>query len=173
MLNGTVENLTHEVFELEVELNQMNITFEGLVSNVETVEEAIAALQVSDEYQDVELIDLNTRLSQLELDATVAFHVVLDSYSSVPEESILVFNGVNVNIENGYWTESGIFTVPSGGAGLYYFYANLMFNPDFNIRHNGLHVCDITEVNSGSADFGISSCGAVMVVEEGKLFQHC
>ena len=66
--------------------------------------------------------------------------------------------------------------MPSGGAGLYYSYAHLIFhsdeNSDFNIRHNGLHVYDITEVNIGSADLGMSSCGAVMVVEEGKLFKH-
>ena len=177
LLNGTVENITHDVTELEVELNRMNMTVEGLVSNVATAEEAITALHQSDEDQDVQLTDLDTRLSQLELDDTVAFHVVLVSYSSVPEESVLVFSAVNVNIGNGYSTESGIFTVPSGCAGLYYFYAHLMFNPDessnFNIRHNGLHVCDITEVNSGSTDFGMSSCGAVMVVEEGKLFKHC
>ena len=176
LLNGTVESITHDVTELEVELNRLNITVEGLLSNVGTVEEDIAVLQQSDEDQEVELFDLDTRLSQLELDDTVAFHIVQDSYSSVPEESILVFNGVNVNIGNGYSTASRTFTVPSCGAGLYYFYAHLIFysdeNSDFNIRYNGLHVCDITELNSGSADLGMSSCGAVMVVEEGKLFKH-
>ena len=65
-----------------------------------------------------------------------------------------------------------MFTVPPGGGGLYYFYAHLQFYPDetgiFNIRHNGRHVCDIYEQNDGSGDWGMSSCGAVMVVEEGN-----
>ena len=79
LLNGTVESITHDVTELDVELNRMNMTVEGLLSNVATVEEDIAVLQQSDEDLDVELFDLDTRLSQLELDDTVAFHVVLDS----------------------------------------------------------------------------------------------
>ena len=54
------------------------------------------------------MVDLDTRWSQLELDNTLAFHVVLASYSSLPEESVLIFDEVNINIGNGYDATSGI-----------------------------------------------------------------
>ena len=130
-LNGTVENITLDVNEIEAQLTRMNVTEEDLVGDVTGAEEAIVALQQSDE---------DSRLSQMELANTFAFHVVLESYSSVPPENVLIFNGVNVNLGNAYSATSGIFTVPPGGGDLYYFYAHLHFYPDesgtFNIRHN-------------------------------------
>ena len=139
-LNGTVENITKEVNEIEAQLNRMNATVEGLVGDVTVAEEVIAVLQQSDEDQDADLLDLDTRLSQLELDNTLAFHAVLESYSTIPHDSVVIFNGFNVNLGNGYDATSGVFTVSPGG-GLYYFYAHLQVYPDetgiFNIRHNG------------------------------------
>ena len=167
-LNGTVENISLEVNEIEAQLTQINVTVEDLVGDVTGAEEAIVALQQSDEDHEADLVDLYSRLSQMELANTFVFHVVLESYSSVPPENVLIFNGVNVNLGNAYNATSGIFTVPPGGGGLYYFYAHLHFYPDesgmFNIRHNGRHMCDMYVVRHDSVSF-ISTKLRVPLVE--------
>ena len=117
------------------------------------------------------LNDLDDRISRLELDGTFAFHAALVSYSSIPTEAPVIFNGVNVNLGDGYDSTTGIFTAPPGGAGLYYFYTHLLFlaneYSNFIIRHNGADLCDAFEDND-NGDHGMSSCGAAVVLEEGK-----
>ena len=79
----------------------------------------------------------------LELDGTFAFHA---SYSSIPDETPVIFDEVNVNLGNGYSSNTGLFTVITGGAGLYFFYTHLLYYPNensnFPIRHNGFDLCD-------------------------------
>ena len=100
------------------------------------------------------------------------FHAVLASYSSIPEDTPAIFDEVNVNLGNGYSPTTGLFTVPSGGAGLYYFYTYLLYYPNensnFPIRHNGFDLCD-TYADGDSGDCDMTSCGAVVVLEEGRL----
>ena len=141
LLNGTDEDVINILNEHEAEINSLNITTEYLRVDVTNVEGTIVTLQQSDEEQEVELStldervtvleslngtngdvedalnDLDERVFELELDGTFAFHAVLASYSSIPEDTPAIFDEVNVNLGNGYSPTTGLFTVPSGGAG--------------------------------------------------------
>ena len=118
------------------------------------------------------LNDLDDRVSELELDGTFAFHAVRASYCSIPDETPAIFDEVNVNLGSGYSPPTGLFTVPSGGAGLYFFYTHLLYYPNensnFPIRHNDFDLYD-TYADGGSGDWDMTSCGAVVVLEEGRL----
>ena len=62
--------------------------------------------------------------------------------------------------------------MPSGGAGLYFFYTNFYADDskvtDFVIRVNGAELCNAkADMDGASADNGIPSCGAVIVLAEG------
>ena len=146
------------------------MTTEGLRVDVTNIEETIVTLQQSDEEQEVELSNLNERVteleslngtngdvedalndldervSELELDGTFAFHAVLASYFSMPVGTPAIFDEVNVNLGDGYSSTTGLFTVITGGAGLYFFYTHLLYYPNensnFPIRHNGFDICD-------------------------------
>ena len=68
----------------------MNIIVDGLVSNLAIAEEAIAALQQSDEDQDAELVDLDT--------VTVAIFTLFNIENEVRVSSAIVkvwFSAVN------------------------------------------------------------------------------
>ena len=116
--------------------------------------------------------DLDSRLSELEIQGTVGFHAVLGDYTSIPLGSVVVFPIVNVNLGNGYNGETGEFFTPVGGAGLYFFYAHFQVQQgeraQMDIRVNGSRICQMAE-NDGSANgYPGSSCGAAVVLEEGK-----
>ena len=196
-LNGTDEDVINILNEHEAEINVLNMTVEGILVDVTNVEETIVTLQQSDEEQgtaindldirvtdleslngtsgDVEdaLNDLDERISRLEFDGTFAFHAALVSYSSIPERTPVIFDNVVENLGNGYDSTTGLFTVPPGAAGLYFFYSHLLIWFDeytyFDIMLNGERVCELFEDNSGSSDYAMTSCGAVAVLEEGKL----
>ena len=200
LLNGTDEEVVSILIEHEAEINSLNMTTEGLRVDITNTEETIVTLQQSDEDQEVELSnldervtdlesqngtngdvedalnDLDERLSELEVDGTFAFHAELQSYSSIPAETPVAFDGVNFNLGDGYDETTGLFTVPPGGDGLYYFYTHLQFLPDeysnFIIRLNGDDLCDVFEDND-NGDYGMSSCGAAVVLEEGKSHSLC
>ena len=87
-----------------------------------------------------------------------------------------------------YNSSTGLFTVPSGGAGLYFlyinFYADDMKIVDFVIRVNGGQVCYARgdQNNEGGAgDNATPSCAAVTTLLEGEMsknllgnnFGHC
>ena len=195
-LNGTDEDVINILNEHEVEINVLNMTVEGIIVDVTNVAETIVTLQQSDEEQGTAINDLDTRVtdlesqngtngdvddalddldervSRLELDGTFAFHVVLANYETIPEGSPAIFDLVNVNLGNGYDSSTGLFTVPPGGAGLYYFYTHLLYYPDelsnFAIRHNGNDLCDAFADNFGEELWDMSACGAVVVLNEGE-----
>ena len=114
---------------------------------------------------------LDSRLSRLEVDGAVAFHAALGTYSSIPVDSVVVFGNVNVNLGGGYNAETGTFTTPSGGGGLYYFYVHFVLdNGEFawmNIRHNDVTVTMMTVDENGGLDNPGASCGAVIQLREG------
>ena len=114
-LGSSITDLQAFDLNLEESVISLEQTDEELETAVNKLDSCVTELEslnrTSDDVAD-ELNDLDTRLSKLELGGTVAFHVDLPSSS-----------------------------VPSGGAGLYYFYMHLEINPDeaarMYLRHNG------------------------------------
>ena len=103
----------------------------GLVATDESIQGSITDWEQTDQDLASEIDELSTtvdsldsRLSEVELDGAVAFHVYLGSYSSVPVNTIVIYD----NLGSGYDSGTGIFTVPTGGAGLYYFFAHFAFD---------------------------------------------
>ena len=138
------------------------------------LEERVDALefQMANVQEDVGTISSDTRLSKLELDGTVAFHVGFSAnHPNIPVGSTAIFDAIHINLGNGYNSDTGEFVVPAGSAGLYYFYAHYLFGAGelqyLNIRHNGNYLCKAFEDNIRSGDSGGSSCGAIVVLQEG------
>ena len=73
-----------------------------------------------------------------------------------------------------YNSTTGEFTVPAGGAGLYFFYTNFLADEqefaDFRIRLNGGQICvayaDMNNV--GVNDNGTPSCAVLAILAEGN-----
>ena len=86
---------------------------------------------------DSEVDFLDSRLSQLQVDGTFAFHAYVGSYSTVPVNTIVVYDNIIINQGNGYNSGTGVFTVPTGGAGLYYFLLTLLL---ITIEEISLHL---------------------------------
>ena len=75
-----------------------------------------------------------------------------------------------------YNPATGQFTVPSGGAGLYFFYINFFAddetNAAFTMRVNGAWLCyAYGEMNESPGDNATPSCGAVVTLAEGKFLE--
>ena len=77
------------------------------------------------------------------------------------------------NICSRYDSSTGQFTVPPGGAGLYFLYVNFFTAPlqdvDFGIRVNGQLLCSAhSDMDSANGnDRGTPSCGAVAALTDG------
>ena len=118
----------NSINDLETTDIALNDSFQGLDSNLEDLNATIEDLEATDLELATQIEDLSTRLRRLEQDGTVAFHTFLGVYTSIPDETVIVFPNINVNIGNGYDGTTGEFTVPSGGTGLYYLYAHFLFD---------------------------------------------
>ena len=158
VITGTITELTTVTDDLQTSVVSLQETDAGLMEDVAQLTEVDGTL--------------DSRLSRLEVDGAVAFHAALITYSTIPEDSIVVFNNVNVNLGGGYNTETGQFTTPSGGAGLYYFYVHVLVGLDkfawVNIRHNGVTVAMMNEDENNGGDNPAASCGAVIMIQEGN-----
>ena len=175
------------LLELETDAESVAIAIVGLdnsVNTLETVDVAlndsihgldsrVTALEAVDSEQATQLGDLDTRLVRLEQDGTVAFHAFLGVYTSIPDETVIIFPNINVNIGNGYDGSTGEFTVPSGGAGLYYLYGHFLFDRGnavtIRMQVNDGDICVAYEDGQNAPSFGGSSCGAVLALQEGSL----
>ena len=87
---------------------------------------------ILDAHEDIEAV--NEQLSKLEVNGTVAFHVFLHEYTSIPIDSTVLFGQVYTNLGTGYDVTTGVFTVPPGGDGLYYFYAHFYYQSSEFVR---------------------------------------
>ena len=65
--------------------------------------------------------DAEQKIQVLEQEETIAFHAYLGTYSSIAEDTVVIFPNIEENRGNGYDGATGEFTVPPGGAGVYYF----------------------------------------------------
>ena len=82
-------------------------------------------------------------------------------------------NSIIFDTFNRYNSETGQFTVPVGGAGLYFFYTSFFAQDeqfaDFLIRVNGTAICqaECDGNEAGTNDNGAPSCAAVTTLTEG------
>ena len=194
---GKIETIQADVTSIEESITELAATDEnllesitGLVATDESLQGSISDLEQTDQEVAGEIDDLSssvnslsnsvdsldTRLSKLEVDGAVAFHAYLGTYSSIFPGSVVVFPYVLVNLGDGYDGSTGRFTVPSGGAGLYYLYVHCMYDIGdwvyIGIRKNGAILCYATNDDLIEAqDHDASSCGAVSVLDEGESFK--
>ena len=112
--------------------------------------------------------DLDTRVINLETSAenrTIAF-ATTSVVTPIEVFDPMVFPIVEVNLGDGYNSETGQFTVPPGGAGVYFVYFFTLVSPgefaQFHIRRTGVILCsaygDHEALDSGWAP---ASCGIV------------
>ena len=165
-LNNYVHGLESRVSALE----GLNTTIVDLTKDVED-------LQVGDSDLASRIDELDSRVGRVEQDGTVAFHAFLGSYKSIPQGSVIVFPNINVKIGNDYSGATWEFTVPSGGAGLYYLYAHFLFEAGnivwIRIQVNGADLCVAFEDGLNAISYGGASCGAVVLLQEGSFTKTC
>ena len=135
VIESDVEGFEADVAAIGEELSRLEETNLRLNSSLEelteTLDQSIDALEetdaeltssILDAHEDIE--SANQRLSRLEVNGTVAFQAFLHEYTSIPISSIVIFDQVYTNLASGYDVTTGVFTVPPGGEGLYYFYSH-------------------------------------------------
>ena len=171
--------LSEELSKFNTSVTMVTENVQGLTGVTDDLLVSVSSLQETDFDLRQDIVQLtqadrtlDSRLLQLEVDGTVAFHTAFGTYSTMPINSIVVFDTVNVNLGGGYSGSTGRFTTPSGGAGLYYFYVHVSLNKTtfawINIRHNGTTVAIMREDETGSRDYPSGSCGAVIMMQEGN-----
>ena len=69
----------------------------------------------------------------------VAFHAryIDSSVGTLANGNYVIFQSTDTNEGNGYDNTNGIFTVPTGAGGVYYFYSRLMFDKDSSNSTDG------------------------------------
>ena len=113
---------------------------------------------------------------QIEHNDVIAFHAYDISLPIAPG-SPMIFPSVDVNLGDGYNSETGEFTVPSGGAGVYFFYFYTLVEDglftDFCVDSVGVsQICRaIGDLDILGYDQPTATCGAVYAVNEGKVFR--
>ena len=150
-LGRGVATLEENVNSLDASNAQLNVSVTELQTVVLNLDETITSLEETTEGLNVEVDDLDSRVSDLEasvgnetLEATIAFnsHSVI---TPITEDSIMVFPEEDVNLENGYNSETGEFTVPLGCAGVYFLYFYTLIDPgefgQFYVAQNGNTLC--------------------------------
>ena len=159
-------------------LEELNITVEVLAADVESLRqndtelrEELETLAGNVESLNASIMDVEQRIQVLEQEETIAFHAYLGTYSSIPEDTVVVFPNIEENRGNGYDGVTGEFTVPAGGAGVYYFYAHFLCAPggewvSMHLRQNGDQKC--VAFTSDSTGYSNYSCGVVIVLQEGR-----
>ena len=153
---GTLLDMKDAISSLEIASQELNSSLAEVSAIVDDLGELVT--------------DLDMRLNRLELNGTFAFHAVLDSYVSIPETTIIVFPLVNVNLGNVYNSATGVFTVPPGGDGVYYFHAHYLVQAGeaagFGINRNDDMLCFAEGLGNNGGDFRATSCGAVTTLNE-------
>ena len=158
VITGTITELTAVTDDLQLSVVSLQETDVGLVQDIAQLNEVDTSF--------------DSRLSGLEVDGTFAFHAALGLYTPIPWLSVVVFPIVNVNLGNGYDGETGDFVTPVGGAGLYFFYVHFQVDQGehtlMDIKRNGVTLCQMAEADGNANGWPGSSCGATVVLEEGR-----
>ena len=175
-LNHSLTTMSEDLERVTEDVQELTDITDDLLVSVVSLQETDAGL-MEDITQLTEIDgELDSRVSQLEVDGTFAFHAVLGTYTSIPENSVVVFPYINVNLGGGYNAETGQFITPSGGAGLYYFFIHFSLQSGeyawMAIRHNGNFLSIMNEDAEETENFPASSAGAVVELQEGKNPQY-
>ena len=180
-LETDADSVAIAIFGLENSINvlqtadvALNGSIQGLDSALEELNSTIEDLKAVDSDLATQMEDLSARLKRLEQNGTIAFHAFLSVYTSIPEGSVIVFPNINVNIGNGYSGATGEFTVPSGGAGLYYLYGHFFDTGNrvfIMMQVNEADLCAAYEDGRNGPTYGGSSCGAVVPLQEGSFIK--
>ena len=85
----------------------------------------------------------------------------------------MVFPEIDANLGDGYDKETGEFTVPPGGAGVYFLFFYTLVDQgelgNFYIARNGNPLCSAYgDHDSLGSDWPSASCGVVFVLDEGN-----
>ena len=185
-LEFQMENVHEDITVIKGEITVINseqivqyTQIQQIENDINEVQVAVLSLQETDVGLTEDIVQLNevdasldSRLSELEVDGSFAFHAALGLYTAIPWQSVVVFPIVNVNLGDGYNGGTGEFVTPVGGAGLYFVYVHFQVDRGehtlMDIRRNGVTLCQMAE-NDGTAN-GVpgGSCAATVVLQEGK-----
>ena len=182
-LEDDTEVIEGDIDQMENNLNSLQSNVNSLNGTVLALEESVVMLQETDNDINVQIdslsesvADVNENLIKLEVDGTVAFNADLGFYESLPVGSTVIYSEVNENHGNGYDNTTGEFVVPSGGAGLYYFFVHFLIQDGlyatFRIEHNGAAICDAVADESAGGDMPATSCAAMVLLSGGKNYLH-
>ena len=175
--NGTNDNLTDELNELNQRVDVLDDDITDVENTLSNLDETITGLEETTEGLNMALNDLDSRVSALEAsrrNESIAFSVH-DVIMPIAEDSTVVFPEVTLNLGNGYNNETGEFTVPTGGAGVYFLYFYTLISigefAGFAVTHNAESLCiAFGDHASVSSDWPAASCGAVSILNEGEHF---
>ena len=133
---GTLLDMNDAILSLETAYQELNASLTEVSEIVDDLGEFVSGLDM--------------RLNRLELNGTFAFHAVLETYESIPANTIVPFTLVKTNLGNGYNSATGVFTVPPGGGGMYYFYMHYLYQTGeyagFGINRNDETICFVEEM---------------------------
>ena len=115
--------------------------------------------------------------NNLGIDNTPSWHAFLSSSQDVSNNTttVIIFNHEALDTNSAYDTSTGRFTVPSGGAGKYVIYSQLMRNNFFNsrylarIRVNGSDVSSAEQRNTdtGGTTYQTVNVQSIQTLAEG------
>ena len=174
----TVESQNDNVTD---DLNELSDRVDALGEDVTDLDESVTELEETTEGLNMAVNDLDSRVSDLEAsggNGTSELSIAFGAYAVITPIAIgstVVFPAEHVNLGNGYNTETGEFTVPPGGAGVYFlfFYTSVGAGElaQFAISLNGNPLCyAYGDHNSVRGDYPATSCGAIEILNEGKCY---
>ena len=138
--NGTNDNVTDELNELNERVDTLDEDVTDLQITVSNLDETVTGLEETIEGLSVTVDDLDSRVSDLEAsggngtsEPVIAFgaHSVI---TPIAVDSIIIFPEVDVNIGESYSSETGEFTVPPGGAGVYFLFFYTLVDQYFLLK---------------------------------------
>ena len=152
-LEDDTDVIEGNIDQIEDNINSLQTSDNSLNASVLALEESVIILHETDNEMNSQIdtltgavTDIDERLIKLEEEGTIAFNADLGFYETLPVDSTVIFSEVNENHGNAYDSTTGQFVVPSGGAGLYYFFVHFLIQDGlyvtFRIEHNGAALCD-------------------------------
>ena len=175
---GANDNVTDEINELNERVDALDEDVTDLQITVFDLDETVTVLEETVEGLSIAVNDLDSRVSDLEdsgengtSEPVIAFSVH-NIISPIPEETNMIFPEIDANLGHGYDNETGEFTVPPGGVGVYFLFFYTLVDQgelgNFYIARNGDPLCSTYgDHDSLGSDWPSASCGVVFVLDEG------